>query len=332
MAGEEEVVEATGQDMDYNITFPEPLSSAGWSTGPSEEPVVFLLGWAGCRDKHLAKYSSIYQQQGCITVRYTAALRDVFLSDPLGGERLRVVACQLLELLADYGVEGQPVLIHVFSNGGAMLYRRLAQEIVARGHTVQVVGAVFDSAPSDRHVRGLTRALNAILKTRANTAMRLLALLLYTIVVLFLKFFAIPLGLVKSTYKVLVRGRWRWPELYLYSQADSIVPWRDVCRIAEERRTTGVRVRCHDFVTSEHVSHFRAFPEEYTARCVAFLRECLPGDMAEEEDEEEASDGSTKAEDSDGRGEEAADPIDEGGARQRKGAVGLAKEERPSFP
>lgn len=29
----------------------------------SKEPVVILLGWAGSRDKHLAKYSSIYNEQ-----------------------------------------------------------------------------------------------------------------------------------------------------------------------------------------------------------------------------------------------------------------------------
>ncbi|KAJ0058955.1 hypothetical protein NL108_003291, partial [Boleophthalmus pectinirostris] len=29
----------------------------------TKEPVVILLGWAGCKDKHLSKYSSIYNEQ-----------------------------------------------------------------------------------------------------------------------------------------------------------------------------------------------------------------------------------------------------------------------------
>ena len=28
------------------------------------EPVVVLLGWAGCQDKHLAKYSPMYEKKG----------------------------------------------------------------------------------------------------------------------------------------------------------------------------------------------------------------------------------------------------------------------------
>lgn len=27
-------------------------------------PIVLLLGWAGCQDKHLAKYSKIYEDRG----------------------------------------------------------------------------------------------------------------------------------------------------------------------------------------------------------------------------------------------------------------------------
>lgn len=33
----------------------------------TKEPVVILLGWAGCKDKHLSKYSSIYNEQ--VTVK-----------------------------------------------------------------------------------------------------------------------------------------------------------------------------------------------------------------------------------------------------------------------
>lgn len=30
-------------------------------------PAVILLGWAGCQDKHLAKYGSIYNDKGCVS-------------------------------------------------------------------------------------------------------------------------------------------------------------------------------------------------------------------------------------------------------------------------
>ncbi|XP_067846288.1 enoyl-CoA hydratase domain-containing protein 2, mitochondrial isoform X2 [Heptranchias perlo] len=45
-------------DLEYTIVFPDPTAS-----GFKEEPVIILLGWGGCQDKHLAKYNSIYKKQ-----------------------------------------------------------------------------------------------------------------------------------------------------------------------------------------------------------------------------------------------------------------------------
>lgn len=66
-------------DFEYDITFPtrkafslneaacpaENLDDFAYEGDSSEpEPVVFLLGWAGCKDKYLAKYSEFYVQRG----------------------------------------------------------------------------------------------------------------------------------------------------------------------------------------------------------------------------------------------------------------------------
>ena len=67
----EEVVASS--ELDYYITFPSPQTTE-FSTDVDnsqdsdnftdfKEPVVFLLGWAGCEDKYLAKYSQIYDQK-----------------------------------------------------------------------------------------------------------------------------------------------------------------------------------------------------------------------------------------------------------------------------
>jgi hypothetical protein len=68
-AREELLGPAEDDDLEFHITFPTP-SSSGLEPGSSDsssqefvfvkcgdlEPVVFLLGWAGCQDKNLAKY------------------------------------------------------------------------------------------------------------------------------------------------------------------------------------------------------------------------------------------------------------------------------------
>ena len=49
-------------DIDYNITFP---SKAGVNGEDEKEPVILLLGWAGCEDKYLSKYSrNLYDIEG----------------------------------------------------------------------------------------------------------------------------------------------------------------------------------------------------------------------------------------------------------------------------
>lgn len=80
MAGQEQ------EELDYYIMFPSfPIATTNpttltdttksESTGirdrddfvfvyeEAKRPVVVLLGWAGCQDKYLAKYSAIYEEK-----------------------------------------------------------------------------------------------------------------------------------------------------------------------------------------------------------------------------------------------------------------------------
>lgn len=67
------------EDLDYYIMFPSfppsPKDSTSTAGGQDQReefvfvyeedkrPVVILLGWAGCQDRYLAKYSSIYEEK-----------------------------------------------------------------------------------------------------------------------------------------------------------------------------------------------------------------------------------------------------------------------------
>ena len=59
------------EDLDYHINFPSPVPDELYC-GDDElfnpntalrEPVVILLGWMGCQDKDLEKYSAIYEHK-----------------------------------------------------------------------------------------------------------------------------------------------------------------------------------------------------------------------------------------------------------------------------
>ncbi|XP_047401401.1 transmembrane protein 53 isoform X2 [Sciurus carolinensis] len=57
-------------DLDYTIEIPDQPCwsqkndpSQGGKEAGTRQPVVILLGWGGCRDKNLAKYSAIYHER-----------------------------------------------------------------------------------------------------------------------------------------------------------------------------------------------------------------------------------------------------------------------------
>ncbi|KAM3668665.1 transmembrane protein 53 isoform X1 [Ammospiza nelsoni] len=249
--------------------------------GPAEgQPVVILLGWAGCQDKYLAKYSAVYSQKGCTVIRYTAPWRMVFFSETFGLRSLQTPARQLLELLFDHRVESRPVLFHVFSNGGVMLYRYILEAL--HTHTpfqsLRVAGTIFDSAPGRRNLRGALRALATVLASM-NVLLRYLLLFTFATTAVVLRVLLYPLTrfLHESHYDALLKAPSRWPELYLYSQADLIIKASDIELMASAREQLGVPVKAVDFSDSPHVSHMRVYPAYYRSLCTAFLADCAGG-------------------------------------------------------
>uniref|UniRef100_A0A8C5QVU4 Transmembrane protein 53 n=1 Tax=Leptobrachium leishanense TaxID=445787 RepID=A0A8C5QVU4_9ANUR len=268
-------------DLDYNIVFPQPPPQASRWEKPLE-PVVILLGWGGCKDHHLAKYSTFYQNQGCIVIRYTASWQNVFVLESFGFSSLREQAEKLLQLLFAFDIEKCPLVFHVFSNGGFMLYRYVAELLNTHPqmHKLRVVGTVFDSTPGNRNVLGSARALNVVLKPKTNILVRFMALLAFCLMVFVVRIVLYPLTryLHENHYDAMRKDSSPWPQLYLYSQADPIISHCDIERMIELRRKRRLPTEALDFETSDHVSHYRQYPERYSEICIAFLKDCLAED------------------------------------------------------
>uniref|UniRef100_A0A8C8VJS2 Transmembrane protein 53 n=1 Tax=Pelusios castaneus TaxID=367368 RepID=A0A8C8VJS2_9SAUR len=243
----------------------------------NDQPVVILLGWGGCRDKHLAKYSTIYHQKGCTVIRYTAPWPMVFFAESFGIRYLQTPARKLLELLFDYKIEKKPLLFHVFSNGGVMLYRYILDLIHTHGQfrNLKVVGTVFDSAPGSRNIMGGLRALAAVLQS-TNVLLKYGLLLVFAVLAVVLRVLLYPLTRFfhESHYDALLKGPSRWPELYLYSKGDKIILASDIERMVEARRQHNVSVKAVDFSDSAHVSHLKAYPTYYASLCTSFMCDC----------------------------------------------------------
>lgn len=265
-------------EMDYNIVFPDAGTSERHWQG-TKEPVVILLGWAGCKDKHLSKYSSIYNEQGCVTIRYTAPLKTVFISESFGYKELSSTALKLLEILYDYEVENSPIFFHIFSNGGFMLYRYIVELLHndKQFSSLHVIGAVVDSAPGSANVRGALRALMATLGPKISPVLRYVLLVLFAVTVVLLRIVLYPLTkyIHKNHYDAVQDKPPSWPHFFLYSRADLTIRHRDIEFFMKAVKQKGVPVDSFDFVSSPHVGHYRDFPEQYALKCREFLVSCM---------------------------------------------------------
>ncbi|XP_072275375.1 transmembrane protein 53 [Pyxicephalus adspersus] len=265
-------------DLEYSILLPVPgLSGSQWDQ--QREPVVILLGWAGCKEQHLAKYSSFYHKQGCIVISHTAAWRTIFFAESFGLGYLREEARKVLNLLFDYEIEVNTVFFHVFSNGGFMLYRYMAELLHSEPQMrkLHVVGTTFDSGPGNRNVYGSVQALNTILRPSTGWPLRFLLLGAFAILVFTLRIVLYPMTRFfhENHYDAMKRDPSLWPQLYLYSRADRIIAYKDVEAMVSARRQRHLPTQSLDFDKSEHVSHYRRYPEKYSSACIVFLRDCV---------------------------------------------------------
>uniref|UniRef100_A0A8D0DZE0 Transmembrane protein 53 n=1 Tax=Salvator merianae TaxID=96440 RepID=A0A8D0DZE0_SALMN len=298
-------METRMKELGCVVEFPSSSLEEGTGAEKGNEyslPVVILLGWAGCKDRHLKKYSTIYLQktetnpqscayagveaclsqwtcfQGCVVIRYTAPWRLVFFSESLGLRSMQNLAKKLLELLFDYRLETKPLLFHVFSNGGVMLYRYVVELLHAdqQFQHLRVVGTVFDSAPGRKNLRGALRALSIVLKPYGALVKYSLLLTFVTLVVtLRMLLYPVTRFLYESHYDVMLKQPSRWPELYLYSRADAVILASDVEKMVEVRQQQQVLAKAVDFMDSDHVSHLRSYPTSYVTHCISFMYACI---------------------------------------------------------
>ena len=94
---------------------PNTLPRSPLAILPSPACPQVVLGWYGCQDKHLSKYSSLLEKQGYPSLRGILPGHAVF--SPFAFPRRRWAA-RLLDAIAAVDPQGRrPVVLYAFSNG-----------------------------------------------------------------------------------------------------------------------------------------------------------------------------------------------------------------------
>ncbi|XP_068151639.1 transmembrane protein 53 [Drosophila tropicalis] len=272
--------------LEYFIKFPKPSAENDFvllNANDNEDnnvPIVMLLGWAGCQDRYLMKYSKIYEERGLITVRYTAPVDTLFWKR----SEMIPIGEKILKLIQDMNFDAHPLIFHIFSNGGAYLYQHINLAVVKHKSPLQVRGVIFDSAPGERRMLGLYRAITAIYgREKRCNCLTALAITLTLSLMWFVEesFAAFKSLFVKSPpvhaspFCELKNEANKYPQLFLYSKGDVVIPYRDVEKFIRLRRDQGIDVSSVCFEDAEHVKIFTKYPKQYVQCVCNFIRNCM---------------------------------------------------------
>lgn len=148
---------------------------------------------------------------------------------------MSIIGEKILKLIYDMNFDSHPIIFHVFSNGGAYLYQHISYSIRNSNQPVQIRGMIFDSAPGDRRIMGLYRALRVILgkdKPCGHLRSAIVSVVLICLWIVedsyrcFKRLFCPNMEIPGSNpLYTLMNEDTYYPQLFLYSKEDDIIPY-----------------------------------------------------------------------------------------------------------
>lgn len=259
-------------DLDYMISFPwrdegqEPIHK-------TKEPVVFILGWINCEDEELSDYSQIYEQFGCVTIRYHPGFLHLLFSQG----KLKRASSQLLSVLDDYELEEHPIIFHVLGHGGDALLRHVIETLRTEDQfkRLNIMGIIYDSSPVKSGFGAMVKAY--FRSAKMNMVFKILVSIIY-VPYLFLHFiFHLMKRIFGSgcnlftTWDSLKDMEQKYPVLFLYSKTDTTASSKNVDEMAVARtnRKCDVTSVCWD--NSPYLKHYAEHREVYIRQCRDFV-------------------------------------------------------------
>ncbi|KAL3773277.1 hypothetical protein ACHAW5_003440 [Stephanodiscus triporus] len=247
--------------------------------------VVLVLGFGGAKSSHMEKYARLYNRKGCSTVSGTASNRSLFV-DPAGvdsfaREAVREVANLLREDESPPppAERATPVVMHIMSNGGAFVVRRIGEMLAAPIDScapdarcdLELFGArlragcqIFDSAPC--YLDGKS-CFNVMRNLIPNPIVGIPMATLFTLRMYVLNAMSRMMG--KPTFgetfwNALIEDTTCGMQAFLYSCKDDVAHSTKIEEFVTERSRRGVNVMAQHFYDSSHVQHLRLHGKEYS--------------------------------------------------------------------
>ncbi|XP_023333027.1 uncharacterized protein LOC111704882 isoform X3 [Eurytemora carolleeae] len=194
-------------------------------------PTVVLFGYAGSPKSHLEKYETLYTSLGYNSVCCILPHKELFAYN--------IPEIQGLILDSGPGPMGlrDNVLKRIFNDKQGRIFLPIALFFVNAANKIPF-------AENIKSIIEQCRSLKSNFKENSHVPWT---------------------GLFMKTQE-----KGTWPVLFLYSKADTLMPWKYVAGVVQRLKPHRT-VYENRFEKSGHVAHFKTYPEEYTAAIKKFL-------------------------------------------------------------
>lgn len=232
---------------------------------PSRAPkIIVLCSWMSAHPAHVLKYVQGYRihypASRIIVIRSTPP--DLFYRRASTQQHHLTPAISAVLSSCSISSDAPEIILHIFSNGGSHQARNLLlayRRVTSAPFPPHVT--IFDSCPGRATFRRSVLALSSALPSSWFARLILLGLI-YAIVSVYWIIF-VPLSLTDPIERVrqtlnsrTIMGR-ETRRCYIYSEADSMVGWRDVEAHTRSAVENGFVVQREKYGASGHCSHVR---------------------------------------------------------------------------
>ena len=256
----------------YGTKF-KAVVTEGHSSTHGKTPIVAILGWNSSKDKHLAKYSSIFEEKGFCTLRIPANPLNTFFR---AGTEVKRISHHILDVLLELNSQQRPVFLYAFSNGGCAVFFHIMEALSTPDQpyfkAVTLAGTIFDSCPVDPNIKSVKIVQESVTDSIKVPILKPLVWHSLGIIVPLVVHYD---STVKRFMSALTNSQLRCPQLIFYSKSDRFASYKDIDKYARTRKHLGVQVMTRCWEKSGHVNHYREHEEEYLKYLNTFVDECL---------------------------------------------------------
>ncbi|GAB4852115.1 hypothetical protein Ancab_016305 [Ancistrocladus abbreviatus] len=248
--------------------------------GKKIDGVVVIFAWMSSEDRHVKNYVDLYSSLGWNSLVCHSQFFNSFFP-----EKATLLALDVInELVEELKVQPQPVVFSSFSGGPkACMYKvlQIIDGICSRQQNMDdyklvrdcVAGYIYDSSPvdftSDLGARFVLHPSILKMSSPPTLAVWFANSIASGLDALFLRRFETQRAEYWQTlYSSVSMGV---PYLILCSEDDTLAPCQTICNFAQRLQELGGDVRLVKWNSSQHVGHFRRYPDEYRAAVAELL-------------------------------------------------------------